>query len=244
MQTDQQSNPSAKTIHLVLGAARVAVLLGLALVAACGGGQSSATPASFPTATPTAGPTTTSVQSPSPSPHEGDEGLVLGQETGESVYQGGRCQTDAPVRAFEVAAISIEISLNRFLDYDPIGRMYVLEQDLGRARLEEAQNRAARLDQAEPAVSVGLQGDAIQPLTLRVNQGDCLRVTLRNALEDGEAASLHLHGSSLHMAGSGAPAVAANLEAAPRPAPPSSSRRTSQTCSALSAIASAHHNHR
>jgi len=95
--------------------------------------------------------------------------------------------------------------------------MYVLEQDLQRARGEEAQNRTARQDQAEPAVSVGLQGDAIQPLTLRVNQGDCLRLTLRNGLEDGQAASLHLHGSSQHMADSGAPAVAANTEAVALP---------------------------
>lgn len=143
--------------------------------------------------------------------------MVLGQETGESVYQGARCGVDAPQRTFDVAAINIEISLNRFLDFDPIGRMYVLEQDLQRARHEEAQNRAARSDQAEPAVTVGLQGDAIQPLTLRVNQGDCLRITLRNGLNDGEAASLHLHGSSMHMAGSGAPAVAANTEAVALP---------------------------
>ena len=30
----------------------------------------------------------------------------------------------------------------------------------------------------EPAVSIGLQGDAIQPLTLRVDQGECLRIRL------------------------------------------------------------------
>lgn len=93
-----------------------------------------------------------------------------------------------------MAAINVEISLNRYLDYDHQGRMYVLEQDLARAKQEEAQNRAARSDQAEPAVTIGLQGDAIQPLTLRVNQGECLRITLRNALENGEPASLHLHG--------------------------------------------------
>ncbi len=174
------------------------------------------TPTTLPTQTPSAttaiSPTQTPVRDPGPGPHESDEGLLLGQETGESVYEGGRCGPDAPVKTFDVAAINIEISLNRYLDFDPIGRMYVLEQDLERARLEESQNRAARLDQADPGVSVGLQGDAIQPLTLRVNQGDCLLVTLRNALANGEAASLHIHGSSLHMAESGTPAVATNLE--------------------------------
>ena len=46
-------------------------------------------------------------------------------------------------------------------------------------------------------MTIGLQGDAIQPLTLRVNQGECLRLTLRNDLAAGEPASLHLHGSGL-----------------------------------------------
>ena len=36
-----------------------------------------------------------------------------------------------------------------------------------------------------------------------MDQGECLRVTLRNALQDGEPASLHLHGSGLHLARSG-----------------------------------------
>ena len=41
-------------------------------------------------------------------------------------------------------AISVEITLNRFLDYHPVGRMYVLKEELKRVRMEEAQNRAAR----------------------------------------------------------------------------------------------------
>lgn len=57
-----------------------------------------------------------------------------------------------------------------------------------------------------------LQGDAIQPLTLRVNAGECLRVQLRNAIE-GEPASLHLHGSALYVASAGGPAIAANPRA-------------------------------
>ena len=139
---------------------------------------------------------------------------MLAPETGgETVYAGALCDSGAPVRAYQVAAINVEISLNRFLDYDPVGRMYVLEEDLARAIGEEAQNRSARADQAEPAVTIGLQGDAIQPLTIRVNQGECFQVTLRNAMDNGEPVSLHLHGSSLHLAGSGAPAIATNAEA-------------------------------
>ena len=54
---------------------------------------------------------------------------------------------------------------------------------------------------------------ATQPLTIQVNQGECFQVTLRNAMDNGESVSLHLHGSSLHLAGSGAPAMATNPDA-------------------------------
>ena len=139
---------------------------------------------------------------------------MLAPETGEeTVYAGVRCDPNASVRAYRVAAINVEITLNRFLDYDPEGRMYVLEEELARARKEEAQNRSARADQAEPAVTIGLQDDAIQPLTIRVNQGECFQLALRNAMDNGESVSLHLHGSGLHLGGSGAPAIATNPDA-------------------------------
>ncbi len=142
--------------------------------------------------------------------HETSEGLPLGSDNTESVYAGARCPANAKVRAFDIVAINVEMTLNRYLDYDPQGRMYVLAEDLNRVRQEEAQSRDARADRAEPAVSIGLQGDAIQPLSLRVNQGECLRITLTNQQKDGEPASVHLHGSSLHMQKSGAPAIATN----------------------------------
>ncbi len=150
-----------------------------------------------------------------PSGHEKGEGVPLAADQGpESVAPGPRCPASSPRREYTLVAINVEITLNRFLDHDPHGRMYVLEEDLARVRQEEARNRAARTDRAEPAVSLGLQGDAIQPLTLRVNQGECLRVTLRNELGNGrEPASLHLHGSSLHLAKNGTPAIAANPDA-------------------------------
>ena len=154
--------------------------------------------------------------------HEGAEGLklVAAQETdgegGDGPARGGRCDAGAPMRRYDVAAIGIDLTLNRYLDHDPEGRMYVLEEDLDRVRAEEAQNTAARAGAAEPAVSVGLQGDAIQPLTLRVNQGDCLVVRLRNDLPGGEPASLHVHGAPLVVAGTSKPAVAAEPSAMAR----------------------------
>jgi len=134
-----------------------------------------------------------------------------------AVAPSARCSPAAPVREYRVAAINIEITLNRFLDYDPEGRMFIREEDLERARREEEQNRQARTGQGEPAVSNGLQGDAIQPLVLRANQGDCLRVRLRNALAEGEPVSFHVHESGLYMAESGMAAIANNQEAIARP---------------------------
>ena len=146
------------------------------------------------------------------------QGLPLAAGAGrETVTQGGRCPPGAPVREYRVAAINVEITLNRFLDYDPKGRMYVLEEELERVRQEEARNRAARAGKGDPAISHGLQGDAIQPLTIRVNQGECLRVALRNALDNNEPASFHLHGSALYVAATGAPALAANPDATASP---------------------------
>jgi len=164
--------------------------------------------------TPTGAPGQTPTVDPTPAGHEADEGLLLGSDlTVESVQPATYCAPDAPVREYSVVAINLEITLNRYLDYDPEGRMYVLEAEVERVRQEEGQNLAARADEAEPAVSMGLQGDAIQPLILRVNQGECLRLTLRNDLADNEPASLHLHGSGLYMAETGLPAIAANAEA-------------------------------
>ena len=151
--------------------------------------------------------------------HESAEGLklVAAQEGDGDSAGGGRCRSDARVRRYEVAAVAVDMTLNRYLDHDPEGRMYGLESDLERVRTEEAQNAAARAGQGEPAVSIGLQGDAIQPLTLRINQGECLRVQLRNGLAGGEPASLHLHGASLVLSSSGRPAVAADPAAMAHP---------------------------
>ena len=165
------------------------------------------TPNPSPTPEPAANPTQT------PIGHEGTEGFLLGGNASESVYPDALCPAGAPVREYHVVAINVEITLNRYLDYDPQGRMFALEEDVARIRQEEAQNKAARSGSAEPAVSLGEQGDAIQPLTLRVNQGECLRVRLTNNLANGEPASFHLHASGLHLADSGQPAIATNPQA-------------------------------
>jgi manganese oxidase len=143
--------------------------------------------------------------------HETSEGqrLVAAPPGEESAAGGTTCPRRAPVRAYSVVAVAVELTLNHYLDHDPQARMYVLEEDLPRVRAEEATNAQARAGTAEPAVTAGLGRDAIQPLTLRVNQGECLRVRLRNALAGDEPASFHLHESELVVSADGLPAVAA-----------------------------------
>jgi len=144
------------------------------------------------------------------------EGFILGPSVAREVRTSTKCRPGAPVRQYDVAAIAVDITLNRYLDHDPRARMYVLERDVGRVRDEERQNAAARAGNGEPAVTTGLQGDAIQPLTLRVARGECLRIRFRNALAGTEAASIHLHGAALQVRGHG-PAIAANAAATVRP---------------------------
>ncbi|GIW53706.1 MAG: hypothetical protein KatS3mg082_0110 [Nitrospiraceae bacterium] len=73
-----------------------------------------------------------------------------------------------------------------WLDYYP-GYMYVLTENIDKVREEEAKNREARGREGHDpgAVKNGLQNQWIQPLVIRGNQGDCVKITLRNQLEGG-----------------------------------------------------------
>src|SRR3990172_10357561 len=130
--------------------------------------------------------------------HAAMQGVPLKVSNEESVTPGGRCPSGAPVKAFDISAINAEITINRFLDYYA-GYLYVLTEDLDHVRAEEKKNAAARKSDEEfpsSATSIGLQGDLIQPLAIRANAGDCVRITLRNQTTDDEPVSLHVHGSS------------------------------------------------
>jgi hypothetical protein len=78
------------------------------------------------------------------------------------------CPTGAPVRTYAVAAISVDIPLNAHGDHLPQGLMYALEEDL-------------------PAIQER-KSDAIQPLVLRANVGECLVLHFTNRLTTGPAA--------------------------------------------------------
>ena len=115
--------------------------------------------------------------------------LVAEDPAKVAVNNGQRCPANAPAKEYHVSAINVEITLSRFLDYFP-GYMYVLNENVEKVRGEEAANKAARDKENDPgAVSNGLQGDAIQPLVIRANQGDCLKLTLHNGITD-EATNL------------------------------------------------------
>ena len=130
----------------------------------------------------------------------GQDVLLMSNTGAEPVSsQGGRCPASAPVKQYDVSAINVEISLNMWLDYYP-GYMYVLDgehrQGTGRGN-EESRRRVTKEGYDPGAVTNGLQNQWIQPLAIRGNQGDCVKITLRNQLEGGEDVSLHIHGSSM-----------------------------------------------
>jgi manganese oxidase len=72
------------------------------------------------------------------------------------------CPTTAPIRTFDITAINKDITYNNAGDHDPNGLMYVLTKDVA-------------------AVRNGTK--AAEPLVIRALAGDCVDVTLRNALD-------------------------------------------------------------
>ncbi|MCI0574236.1 MAG: multicopper oxidase domain-containing protein, partial [Myxococcaceae bacterium] len=96
------------------------------------------------------------------------------------------CLPGAPVRRYDVSAIHIVMTLNRFGDNDPDAFMYVLDDRIDDVRKQE---RKALPDR----VTTGLRKDAIQPLVLRANLGECLVVRFTNRLTSDKA-SMHFHG--------------------------------------------------
>ncbi|MET8355531.1 hypothetical protein [Micromonospora sp. NPDC005171] len=85
------------------------------------------------------------------------------------------CVTGAPAKAFNVSLINLPIFLNRFGDVVPEGRMYILDSNI-------ATVRANFKNAADP--SKANLDDLIEPLTLRVNKGDCVTVNFTNRLNE------------------------------------------------------------
>jgi len=146
----------------------------------------------------------------------GGTDYLLGSNTNTEPVSGtaGQCPTSAPVRHLDVSAINVEITLNQWLDYYP-GYMYVLTKNIEHVRREEQRNTVVREKEEfdQGSVTNGLQTDWIQPLVIRANQGDCVKITLRNQLEFGEEVSFHVHGSSMIVSNTGHPATTTNPDA-------------------------------
>jgi hypothetical protein len=81
----------------------------------------------------------------------------------------------APHDTFNVSAINVDITLNKYGVHDPNSFMYVLNSNISAVRAQEASGQ----------VSTGLGDDAIQPLVIRAHEGDCVTVNLTNATTFG-----------------------------------------------------------
>ena len=94
--------------------------------------------------------------------HEDTAGLKLVAQADGNDPPGTTCVAGAFVRDEHIAAVAVDITVNRYGDHDPRGRMFAFEDELGRVRDEERRNADARANNSKPAVTAGLQGDAIQ----------------------------------------------------------------------------------
>ncbi|HTD77074.1 MAG TPA: multicopper oxidase domain-containing protein, partial [Chloroflexota bacterium] len=136
------------------------------------------------------------------------------------VIDSGTCPNGATVKTFSITAIDVTMPLNRFGDHDAAAHMYALNGKIGNPttagtiRYQEAQfnNPATQAD----SVSLGLNGfpqqqadgsvkvmeDAIQPLAIRANGGDCVVVNFTNGMASGNV-GLHIDGLNFQMTSSG-----------------------------------------
>jgi FtsP/CotA-like multicopper oxidase with cupredoxin domain len=108
---------------------------------------------------------------------------------------GAPCPTGAPLKSFDVQAINVDITLNRFGDHDPTGKMYVLSSRVAAVRAQETAPLPNR-------VSIGLREDAIQPLVVRANEGDCVEINFTNNASGGPY-GVHIDGLSFESGSSG-----------------------------------------
>jgi hypothetical protein len=83
--------------------------------------------------------------------------------------------TTAPHDTFNVSAINVNMTLNKYGVHDPNAFMYVLNSNISAVRAEESSGQ----------VTTGLGDDPIQPLVIRAHEGDCVTVNLTNATTFG-----------------------------------------------------------
>jgi FtsP/CotA-like multicopper oxidase with cupredoxin domain len=133
------------------------LLLGLALLARRAGGRRVSRPARLRLALATAAGTGLAMLSP------------FGAMPAAQAQSSSPCSV---TRTYAVSAINVKITVNRYGDNEPDGFMYVLDGNIAAVRAQEASN----------TVTPGLRRDPIQPLMLRANLGECVRVNFTNRL--------------------------------------------------------------
>ena len=85
-----------------------------------------------------------------------------------------RCSDANAARTYDVAAINVAIPYNRWGDVDPNGQMFVLQGD-----------KEAVLHWSDPlGATASDRRIRPRPLVLRANEGECVKVTLTNELDD------------------------------------------------------------
>lgn len=127
---------------------------------------------------------------------------------------GNPCSAGQTPKTFSVSLINIPLFLNRFGDVVPEGRMYVLDSDISTVRANFAQA-------ANPARAN--EKELVEPLTLRVNRGDCVEIRFTNRLNEPapqfnrDASIFTLPGETLRAAGAVTPTPREFAPAATRP---------------------------
>lgn len=132
-----------------------------------------------------------------------------------AVDPGNPCPTTAPSKTFDVSAINVKVPLNRFGDNDPKGLMYTLSAHIGDVntvgsiRWQEA-NQSTATGLHSQAINGKQYEDAIQPLVIRANEGDCVTITFHNQINDNNTYGVHIDGLT-YQAGSSGDALGNNI---------------------------------
>ncbi|MEA2226738.1 MAG: hypothetical protein QOF04_368, partial [Solirubrobacteraceae bacterium] len=146
--------------------------------------------------------------------------VAIFAQTGAQVATAGPtpgtpCPSRAPMKTFDIAAIDVDIPLNRFGDHDPLGKMYVgvVHDDNAPNKL---QDKIAEVREAERTrhVSLGLkENDPIQSLVVRANLGDCVQINFTNNASGGEY-GIHIDGLAYEVNSSSGDAIGNNQSSA------------------------------
>ena len=141
-----------------------------------------------------------------------DEGVQVSAAQPPNGAVFNACTDGGPVKEYDVSAIDVTITLNRWGDHVSGAFMYALDANIPAIEAFEQALEDARLDPegVEVArVSPGLRKDPIQPLVIRANLGECLRINFTNRLSENQPASLHILGLA-HTAENAGSAVGNN----------------------------------